>query len=60
MWLNDAACGWLETESFRAVALNFRRSGYTKHMYRREATGDGAIHRTVGGSAPLSPLDAPT
>ena len=52
--------GLLQTESIQIVSLNFPRIGYTKHTYRREATVDGAKHRTVEGSAPLSPLDAPT
>lgn len=54
--------GWKLNQSnkFVLVTLNFSFSGYTKHMYRREAKGGGAKHRTVEGSAPLSPLDAPT
>ncbi len=42
------------------VFLNFSRTAYTKHPYRREAKRDGAMQRTVEGSVPLSPYDAPT
>lgn len=54
--------GWKlnRSKNLGLVTLNFSLAGYTKPMYRREAKGGGAKHRTVEGSAPLSPLDAPT